>query len=270
MKFFYYFLIFICPSFVFVIESHPWFGNPYEFDFLSKYSYSHFSSVDSSVDPLKNASDDHLVLFDLGFTFAVPISLDMDLEIVDTPRQPFGFRSCAFQGRYLFYNDIIGDCLTLSAGGNIRVVSADSLRDISSPYSSNVNFEATVALGKELFSGFYWKIRVWGLGAAGIANRGSPWVRSSVYFELNSEDNYNFAVFFNGLHGYGKKTVVDIDHFYGYGSIREKNGDVGIKITRKLGVFGSLGAEYKRRLYAKSCPENVNTFEVSYFLPFSF
>jgi hypothetical protein len=257
------------PLTIFVIEHQPWFGNIYEFNLLSRYTYSYYSSVDSSKKPLGYTSHDHLVYFGLEFPTSSVCSIDGDIEFTDTPRQSFSFRSTALQGRYLIYDDIIGDKLSMAIGGNLRFTSSRSLKDVSTPYYANCDFEATLALGKE-FESESFRSRLWGVGCVGLANKGSPWVSALISLEGNSKEVHKGSIFLAATHGYGRKTVVNINHFYGYGNIRVKNLDLGARYGHRFGVWGTLSVEYVRRLYAKRCPKEVNFFSICYLLPFSF
>ena len=270
MKFLLRLFLPLFPVFAFVIEYQPWFGNVYEFNFLSRYAYSYFSSVNSSLKPLGSTSHDHLLYFDLEFPSSSVFSMDADIEFTRTPRQTFSFRSCALQARYSFFDDNIGDTISLAVGGNIRYTSSKSLRDISCPYYANCDFEGTVALGKEFSKDDYWRIRMWGTGGIGIGNRGSPYFLGICALEGMLREESKWGIFAIGTHGYGRKTYVDIDHFYGYANIREKSVDIAGRYGHRLGVWGTLSFEYRRRVYAKCCPKDVNTFAINYLLPFSF
>lgn len=269
MKIFYYLLLLISPSLLLSLEMQPWFGNTYEFSFLSKYAYSRFSKVNSAVPPLANTSNDHLLHFNLEYPATASIDLDTDLEFIDTPRQSFSYRSYALQTRFLFSDDLVGDAVSFNLGANVRLTSKRSLHDISTPYHGDVGLEGSFALGKE-FDQNSWRFRTWGFGAVGISNRGAPWIRGCFSLEGNINETNKWAFYIHGLHGYGRKTVVFINHFNGYGSIREKNIDLEFKIGHRFDAWGTLSLEYRRRVYAKRCPENVNTFAIMYLLPFSF
>lgn len=269
-KYFFYLILLVFPSLAFVIEYQPWFGNVYEFTLLSRYAYSYFSSVDSARPPLDHTFHNHLLYFDLEYPFSSTWSVDADFELTATSEQTFGFRSLALQCRHLFYDDIVGDRVSLALGGNIRYTNSSSLKDISCPYYANCDFEGTLALGKEFCRGDAWRTRVWATGGIGIGNRGSPFFLAILSLEGNVEDTNKWAIFVIGTHGYGRKTVVDINDFYGYGNIREKSIDIGGRLGHKFGVWGTLSIEYARRVYAKCYPKDVNTFAINYLLPFSF
>lgn len=265
----FYFYLFVLPTFVFSLEMQPWFGNTYEFSFLSKYAYSRFSKVNSAIPPLANTSNDHLLHFNLEYPITPSIDLDTDLEFIDTPRQSFSYRSYALQSRFLISDDLVGDAVSFDLGVNARLTSERSLHDISTPYHGNFGMEGSFALGKQ-FDQNTWKFRTWGFGAVGMANKGAPWIRGCLSLEGNINETNKWALYAHAVHGYGRKTIVNINHFHGYANIREKNIDLAIKIGHRFDAWGTLSLEYRRRVYARRCPENVNTFAIMYVLPFSF
>ncbi len=252
------------------LEVQPWFGDVYEFHFLSKYSYFYFRKVDAAIVQPDSGSNNHLLYFDLSFSPSLNWSIDSDLEFISTPRQSFGFRSVAFQARYLLKDDIIGDPFSFALGGNFRVVSSDSLKDVSTLYHSNLDLEFNMSLGKEFSRYEYWRFRIWGYGSVGVANSGSPWIRARAAIEGNTNETRKWALYLDAMKGFGRKEVVNVFDFHGYGKIRERNLDIGFRYGYRLSVWGTLSFEYKRRIIAKRCPKNVNTFAISYLLPFSF
>lgn len=254
----------------FGIEIQPWFGNIYEFSFFTKYTFSTFSKVNASTTPFQGTEKDHLLYFDLEFPFSSELSMDVDLEFMDSRAEHFNFRSAALQARYCFLDDIIGDPFAFIAGLNFRGVAKAFTHDISTFYPGIANFEATLSLGKEFTKDESWRFRLWGVGAFGIAEKGSPWVRAKVSFEGNHEEAFRWAFFARGYHSYGRHAHIDLNNFHGYGSIRAKVIDLGGKIGYRFDVFGTLSVEYKRRVFAKRAPEQVNFYSVAYLLSFSF
>ncbi len=263
------FLASLIPFLGCALEHQPWFGDVFEFHFLGRYSYSQFHSFQNAIPPLDEIFQAHLIYLGLDFSPSPVWSLDADMQFADTTKMSFNFRTFALQARYLWLDDIVGDPVSLVSGFSTRITSTRSLKDISCPSHAVLDFELNFALGKELEASNSWLFRFWGFGAIGHANRGSPWVRGIVSIETNIEDRHKWALYAEGINGYGRRIHVDIDHFFGYAKIREKAIDLGIRYGRSLDVWGTLRFEYIRRVLAKSAPENVNTFMVSYLLPFS-
>ncbi len=260
----------LVPFYLGALETQPWFGDVYEFHFLGSYAYSQFSTVQNGIPQLTSPFQSNLVYLGLDFSPSPEWSVDTDLQVADTTQEGFYFRTWGLQGRYLWLDDIVGDPITFTTGANLRVMSTTSLHDVSSPYHGNVDFECNFALGKEFDVADSCRFRLWGYGALGQANRGSPWVRAILAFETNIEDAHKMGLFASGTNGYGANRLVFIDHFNGYGKIRQKSIDLALRYGYRIGVWGTIRVEYQRRVLAKSCPQNVNTFVLSYLLPFSF
>jgi hypothetical protein len=257
------------PWMAFSLEVQPWFGDVYEFHLLTAYDYSRFNTVQRGFPQLTKPFNSNVIYFGLDFSVSPHWSLDTDIQFADTTQMSFNFRTVAFQARYLWLDDIVGDAVSLATGANVRVVSTDSLKDVSCPYYGNADFEANIAMGKEFDVSDECRFRVWGFGAVGHANRGSPWVKAIFSLETNIEDLHKLAFYAEGSSSYGSQTRVNIDHFHGYAKIRQKSIDLGIRYGYRIGVWGTMRFEYVRRVLAKSCPQNVNSFVVSFLLPFS-
>ena len=260
----------IFPSLCRGLEVQPWFSDVYEFHFLENYAYSRFRSVQGGVPQLKNFFNSNVIYTGLEFCPSPEWSVDGDIQVADTTAMSFNFRSVAFQARYLWLDDIVGNPVSLSTGANFRVTSDAALRDISCPSHSNVDFEVNFALGREFDYSESWQWRLWCFGALGQANLGSPWVRAIAAIETNIDETHKWDFYAIGSNGYGRHSHVDTEHFNGYAKIRQKSIDVGVRYGYRMGVWGSLRWEYQRRVLAKACPQNVNTFAISYLLPFSF
>lgn len=263
-------LLFFLPVFSMALDKQPWFGDVYEFHFLGSYSYSQFNSFQNAVPPLNQLFQANVIYLGLDFSPSPVWSIDGDFQLADTTGMSFNFRTMALQARYLWLDDVVGDPISFTTGGSLRFTSSPALKDISCPSHGTLDFEGNFALGKEFEASNSWLFRIWGYGALGHANRGSPWVRGIVALETNIDDRHKWALYAEGINGYGRRVHVDIDHFFGYAKVREKAIDLGIRYGRRLDVWGTIRFEYIRRVLAKSAPQNVNTFMVSYLLPFSF
>lgn len=248
----------------------PWFGDIYEFNFRTNYTYSRYSHVQNSRPQLKSPSNDQRFAFSLEMPPSDKFDVEFEIEFVDTPRQSWGLRSYAGQFRFLMLNDVEGDPISLTAGVNVRGVSRNSLRDVSSPYHSNTNFELNSAVGKEWSYRKYWTMRAFGFAGVGIANHGSPWLRTLAAFEGNVVDKHQYQVFTESYWGFGSQHRVNVDDFHGYAKIHHQSIDVGAGYSYLFDVWGSINFTYAFRVYARSFPEYVNFFALTYNLPFSF
>jgi hypothetical protein len=265
-----FFLSFLFPAALLGLEVQPWFGEVYEFHFLGSYAYSFFYKVQNSEPHYDQFFQSNLLYLGLDFSPSPVWSVDTDIQFSYTSKANPNFRSGALQARYLWLDDIIGDPISFSTGFSMRATSSTSLRDVSCPSHGNVDFELNFSLGKEVDPNDRWRLRGWVFGALGHANRGAPWVRAIAALEANMEETHKWALYADGVNGYGRRTHIDVNHFYGYAKYREKAIDLGLRYGYRIGVWGTLRLEYIRRVLAKTAPEQVNTFMVSYLLPFSF
>jgi hypothetical protein len=112
-------------------------------------------------------------------------------------------------------------------------------------------------------------VRSYGGASLGIANQGRPWLSGFAGVEGQMKHAHRLGLFFEGAAGFGSQKRVPINHFHGYGSIKHRNIDVRAQYTYVFEVWGQLSLAYTRRLYARSFPEHVNFFTLSYMLPFS-
>ena len=263
------FLLPFLASSLWGLEIKPWFHNTWEFIFTSSYSYGRFNSVQNGRPQLKKPFNENLVSFDLEFSPSPNWDFDTDIEFAATTAESLGVRSGAIQARYLWLDDVLGDPVSLTTGLSIRGVSGRSLRDISCPYHFHLNFEAHAAVGKEWDQRFDWQMRVYGLGAIGMANSGYPWTRAFGMVEGNIQCKHRLGLFTEGYFGFGHHKQVRTKRFNGYADIRHRSIDAGIQYTYVFEIWGQLSLAYAHRFYARSFPEKVNFFTLSYTLPFS-
>lgn len=254
----------------FSLEVQPWFGDVYQFHLAACYSYSRFNSVQGGIPQLTSPFNENLVYLGLEFCPSPEWSLDIDLQTASTSKNDFYFRSGALQVRYLWLDDLIGDQISFATGVSARASPSRALRDFSNPSHANLDFEADFSLGKEWDASENFRWRLWFFGALGHGNRGSPWVRGIFTTETNIHDQHRLGVYAAASNGYGRHSHVRTENFHGYAKIRQKSIDLGIWYGFRLDVWGSLRFGYERRVLAKACPQNINSFIASYSLPFSF
>ncbi len=262
-------LLLLLPLSLLGLERMPWYCNMWEFSFTPSYTYSRYPSVQNGTPHKQSPSNDHLLAFDFAVPPTPELQLSSEIEFADTPRQSMGLRSIAAQVRYLWLDDLLGDPVSLTTGIVLRGVSGHSVRDVSSPYHSYMNYEFNTSVGREWDRGFDWRFRTYGGASIGQANHGSPWMSAFAIMEGQLHHAHRLGVIFDGYGGFGSRRSVPINHFHGYGSIAHRSIDAALKYTYVFEVWGHLSFAYTRRLYARSFPEKVNFFTISYMLPFS-
>ena len=251
------------------LDQLPWYDDVYAFRSNTFFSYSYFHDVDGSTSHLSYPSNNYLTAAGVGFTLSEHIDLDVDLELAQTPRQNFSFRSSALQARYRIYNDIAADLISVVVGVNVRGVSSKSVKDISSPYSSYCNFEMTGAIGKEYSVQESWTMRWSWLTALGMATQGLPWIRSVGVFEGNLKDAHQGGMFAEGYFGLSGRNAVSVACFHGWGHVQHESIDLGGFYRYNMGLWGALRLSYSCRVFAHNYPEYEQRGVLNYEIPFS-
>ncbi len=254
---------------LFSLEEAPWLGNVYEFQFNTDFIYSQYSRISHALEQPSYAYNNYVTEASTSFTPTQNMDAEIEVNLARTPHQTYGFRSGALQVRYLFWDDIAGDPASINAGLNTRVVTGRAVADVSSPYASYWNGEATLSVGKEFTKDTDWKTRGYALGCIGLANHGSFWNRYKLAFEARVLKNQAIEAFSLGYFGYGHEKQVDIDHFKGWGFIKHRSIDIGAKYSYLFDIWGSLSVSYACRVWAYSYPQREQTVQLTYNLPFS-
>lgn len=251
-------------------ETMPWFGNVMEFEFRSSYTFRHYDSVDSRASTGNYSSDDHLLNLSLALSPVTQWTGEVELLVTRTSEQGFSVSHLKATGRYLWTDDIIGDPVSLTTGASLTVPVKTSQQDISLGYHGDVEAEIHAALGKEITSCSSWLARGWAVASVGIANLGSPWVAFETSVEGNCNDCHYLRGFVVGRWGIGDKDLdVTKEPFPGYSRIDHRSIDVGVRYSYRIDYCGVLSIEFGRRVLARNFPEDVSTYTITYFWPFS-
>lgn len=251
------------------LETQPWLGNKYEFDFETAFIYSRWRTVEGAATQLGGVSNNYDLFLDLGFTPEANCDFRAELEFADTRQMNFNWRSVAIQGRYQWLDDISGDVVSLTTGLNLRGVPDRALRDVACPYASNANLEFTASVGKEWSTDGAWKMRTYGYATIGMANKGYPWTHEMAVFQYNWKNTHALFLYALGYFGFGNEQHVHVHHFDGWGNVQHQSIDLGFTYRYKFNVWGTLSLFYAYRVFAHNYPEHVNFVGVAYRIPFS-
>ena len=251
------------------LEIKPWFGDEFEFNFQSAFTYSRFNKVEGASTQLRAPINDRDILLDLGLTLLNGFDIQLEGEFAKTNAVNWALRSGALQARMGFLDDISGDPISLVVGVNVRGAPHHLLRDVSTPYAAEFNAELTCSIGKEWSQGPDWKMRAFGCTAIGQANRGYPWLRQTLAWQYNLSNVHAFTAFAEGDFGFGGKQHVDVRHFDGWAKIQHQSIDLGATYAYTMSVYGTFSVSYAHRIFAHNFPEHVNFFTLAYSIPFS-
>lgn len=185
-------------------------------------------------------------------------------------RFSWGWDNFRVTGRYQWFNESEGDSFSLVTGLTLSAPYSRALNDISSFHHGHVEGEVTASFGNEYGCQQCSKeyiFRWWNVVGIGVAEKGSPWVREDVACEYNYDDVHKFRGFINTLWGMGKDNLQP-NFFHGYGNIKHKSVDVGIRYGYRIGCWGTFSVQYARRVFAYNFPKNVNLTVLEYYYPF--
>jgi len=254
---------------LFALETKPWLGNPYEFDFYSAFSYSRFAKVEGASKQLSAPLNNRDLLLDCGFTSPSSLDIRIEGEFGKTNQINWALRSAALQSRLQMLDDISGDPVSLTFGVVLRGATHHFLRSVSTPYAAEFNTELTCSVGKEWSADGMWTMRAYAFAALGQANRGYPWTRELLVWQYNLSDTHRFTLFAQGDFGFGNRHHVNVKHFNGWGKFQHQSMDLGAAYGYQIGIYGILTASYAHRVFAHNFPEHVNFFTLAYCIPFS-
>lgn len=206
-------------------------------------------------------------LFGVGIEGSYDVwQADIEVNMASTQKLLFGFDDLRLMGRYRWFDDVIGDPVTLTTGVTLIKPTHHSLRDPDLFHHGTFEGEAHAAVGKEWSYQQYWTARLWGVGAFGMANRGYPWLRGNLGWERNWCDAQAIRLYVNTLWGLGHKTFHKHD-FHGYGPIHHQSVDLGLDYSFQTIYNSTLTIGYAYRLYAKNFPKYVNTLSIQWMVP---
>lgn len=253
-------LIFIFGSLPFYswgIDTKPWLGNLYEFEWHSSAVYQSFSSVASDSHFEKYSSDDFFLNRSLSNS-CESFGVEVEVTGARTRKQLWDIDHFSVTGRYVWTNDIAGDPLSFTTGVNLSKCFHRSLHDLSSFHHGLGEAEFFVSIGAETEKDdIQWLKRGWGVFGIGIAERGSPWLRGQLAYEFRLCTYHEIGFQLNTLWGLGSKRLRPHD-FHGYGPIQHQSLDLGLRYTYLIEFVGNIGLEYYYRPYARNFPAQAH------------
>jgi len=262
-------LLLFLPLFGMATELKPWFGNDYEVELratLLQQTYNKVEVPDSK--SFKHSENDGFMTLSAAYPFGRYCG-EFEATGALTRHQRCGWDNFRLTGRYQWLNETEGDPFSIVTGLTFTEPYSRALHDISSFHHGHIEGEAHLSFGKKY--GYpttnQYRFRWWNVVGFGISDVGSPWVRGDAACEYNHEETHQLRTFINTLWGMGKNNIRE-HHFKGYGKIRHKSVDVGIRYGYTTECWGTLSIQYARRVFAYNFPENANLVSLEYYLPF--
>lgn len=265
-----YFQTFIClfPGIICATEFAPWLDKDFEFQPRMTVLHQSYHSIATSSRSIHHASYDRFYTGSIGLS-AFDWSGEVETTLADTSHQRGACDNIRLTARYRWLSDIIDDPFTVTTGITATQAFRHSVRDISSFHHGQLAGEAHIAIGKETAYQSFWQSRWWTVVGVGIADQGYPWIRFNASWEKNLCIQHQFRLFLHSLYGLGHHNLHSSHHFRGYGPIRHRSIDVGMRYSYEFVSAGNLSIEYARRIFAENFPSQTNLFLLSYLYPFS-
>lgn len=196
-------------------------------------------------------------------------SLEVECLLARTHVQTAGVDSLRLTGRYFWLNGIPDDSMSAAVGVTFIPVFHHAYLDPGSFHHNRFETEAHLSFGKEQACDQFWSSRWWNVLAIGIADRGSPWIRTESAWERNYHDCAQWRLFVNTLWGLGRHEFpCCVQNFNSYAGIHHQSIDIGTGYTYYWNTCAYFKVDYAYRLYAKNYPQRANTLTLSFIYPF--
>ena len=270
MKYLFLFLCLLLTASLSGLEKapSPWLGNVYEFE--PTLAYEHV--FDQKIEQKKHHFSTDFVRAAMQFSPDPDWSTEVELQGTRTFQHHFGFDAARVGARYLWLNDVIGDCISLTTGVSIAAINHSHLHDVSLLHHGRYETELHAAAGKEFGFGFFQNgyFHGWLFASVGVADHSSCWTREEAHLEAILKETHFFDLFLAHEKGQGSKKLHSVHDFHGYGHIDYTLHDLGLRYSYQVRGYGSAYAKIAKRLQASNCPKHGLSYEVGVTVPFSF
>lgn len=266
-------LLFIFSFFPFMCAAtdlKPWFGREYEFEIRTTLLYQNYDSlaIPHHSSEIHTANDVFLTL-SVAYPFRRYCG-EFEATAAHTHHQHYRWDNFRVTGRYQWMDETDGCPFSLVTGITITEPYSRALHDISSFHHGHIEVEAHLSFGKKYgypCSQLY-LFRWWNVIGIGKAEEDDPWYREEVACEFAYDTIHQFRGFIHALWGAGGKHLRPHD-FRGYGDIKHRSIDLGVRYSYTLDCWGTLSLQYARRVYARNFPADANLVTFEYYFPFN-
>jgi hypothetical protein len=250
-------------------ELSPWFGPLLEIEGRGTCLFQRYRFIDTKHGTAKHPANNVFVTLSSSICPKEYWSFEGEVVTSATRHHHFNMDSLWATGRYRWWNDIVGDPVTLVTGLTLSKIYKVSRHDLSEFYHGGIQCEAHLSAGKEFSCLQFWTSRIWGVCGVGFADKGSPWIRGNLAWEHNWWDRHQIKIFANSLWGLGSKGLSLHKHFQGYGLIRHQSVDIGFLFRFETESRFAFSLEYVFRAFANNGPKNVNSILIRGYYPFN-
>jgi hypothetical protein len=247
-------------------ELLPWFSRDLIIPLQATYTYQTYPYLHSPKGHFGKRARDHFLNLSASLAYE-NLSAEIEFLFADTRKQHTTLDCARLAGRYRVLNDIVGDPLSLVVGATITKAFSHSLKDPSSFHHGRIEAELHVAFGRETPVEALWWSRWWGVAGIGIGDHGSPWLHGDIAIEKNWCDRHQVRLFVNTLWGLGNDNLQPGHRFHGYGPLRHRSIDLGLRYSYVFESGWIISAGYAHRIYARNFPAHANLYTISLLYP---
>jgi hypothetical protein len=254
MKYTFLFFLLFAPS-LFAFEKAPWLGNVYEFQSREQ------------VETVVQGSKGQRLQAGLLYTASEVLEMEGVGELSRTSSRHFDFDSLGGNLKYLFFNDVLGDPVSLLGGFDVRGTSSKVLHDRIFIHHGPLEACLHLSVGKEF--GFFQNgyFRTWLYAGCSDAVKSSPWANLEAHLEMLIEEQHKCDLFLMFEKGFS--SCQSHSHFSSYGHVRYSFLDLGIKYSYTIASFGSIELQLKSRLLREGCPKRLTSLSLDFLYPFA-
>lgn len=248
-------------------ELKPWFGNNHEVEIRARVLYQNYQSLSASRHTVKHNANDVFLTLSAEYPFR-RYSGEFEVTAARTEHQRNRWDDFRGTGRYQWMNDADGDPFSLVLGITIAQPYSRALHDISSFHHGHLEGMLHLSIGKSYGTSCDqdYTFRWWNAFSIGKADIGKTWYREELALEYKYGNVHHFRAFGHGLWGAGKQDLHP-RHFHGYGCIKHRSIDLGVRYGYTFSCWGTFNLQYARRVYAHNFPEQANLILFEYYYP---
>ena len=253
----------------FATELAPWIGKDKLIEITPCYTYGYYPRINLDGTNRPRSTHYHVSGISVAISPFPDWSVEAESTAASSDRRGYALEDYRITARYLVYNDVIGDPVSLYIGTTVKKATRAGQRDRSTLHHGEMNYEGHVAIGKEFICRQFWTSRLWNAWTVGIANRGSVWVHNILAFDINCWDVSQMGVYLKGYFGGGNTPLTLTPSFHGYGNIRYRAVEWGAYYKREVGDIGVLSISYTQRPWARNFPTHAHLFTLSLIIPYN-
>jgi hypothetical protein len=255
------------PATLSATELMPWFGPDKVFEWRNSGNFQWYEKIPNAAETI--ATDCFSGFYHTSLSFSPEPDWSAEAELRFGYTEGGGvevFDHFKLTGRYLWMNDVAGDCISLSTGASVIIASGETVRDPATPHHNLYGLEGHIAVGNEHSSGPNWTVRYWLAGVLGTGFEGDGWLKteSAIEWQLCSACN-QFRLFTESYLGFNGDKFKETTIFKGYDDIRHRSIDLGARFSHCVCCMtGVIGVQYAYRVYADNYPQNAHLLMIEY------